>query len=152
MLCPVCGADQFESRVIAAITIARCSACGLLISRIASGKGTNYADVDDEAYLQSIGRVRRAQGDEIVAFVREHEPAGEWLDVGCGFGYLLEAARAAGFGVRGIEPDAKAAAAARTRVGNVTQGVLDETTPPADVLSTLDVLEHLDDINAFAQL
>lgn len=122
------------------------------MSAIDGGTGTNYADVDDAAYLQSIGRVRREQGEAIVAFVREHERGGEWLDVGCGFGYVLEAARAAGFRVRGLEPDAKAAKAAHERVGNVEQGVLNESTPAADILSTLDVIEHLPDLNAFAEL
>lgn len=138
--------------MIAGLTIRRCAACGLRTSTIARAGKTNYADVDDDAYLQSIGSVRRAQGEAIVAFVREHHASGEWLDVGCGFGYVLEAARAAGFHIRGIEPDAKAAQAARERVGEVEQGVLEETTTAADVLSTLDVLEHLDDINAFARL
>src|SRR5205085_9487386 len=77
---------------------------------------------------------------------------GEWLDVGCGFGYVLEAAREAGYRVRGIEPDAKAVAAARQRIADVETGVLTEETREADILSTLDVLEHLDDINAFARL
>jgi 2-polyprenyl-3-methyl-5-hydroxy-6-metoxy-1,4-benzoquinol methylase len=152
VMCPVCGGERFQSRTIAGVTIRRCVACGLRVSAIAPGHGTNYADVDGDAYLQSIGRVRGAQGEQIVAFVREHEPSGEWLDVGCGFGYVLEAARAAGFRVRGIEPDANAARAARERVREVEQGVLAETTPSADILSTLDVIEHLDDLNAFAQL
>lgn len=112
----------------------------------------NYADVDDRAYVASIGRVRRAQGEEIVSFVREHGGAGEWLDVGCGFGYVLAAARNSGFRVRGIEPDAKAAQEARERVNDVEQGFLEETMPPADVLSTLDVIEHLHDLDAFARL
>lgn len=151
-MCPVCGGERFDAKEIAGLTIRRCVDCGLYVRAIARGKGTNYADVDDDAYLQSIGRVRRAQGEEIVAFVREHHADGEWLDVGSGFGYVLEAARSAGFRVRGLEPDAKAANAARERVGSVEQGELDDATPAADVLSTLDVIEHLDDLSAFAQL
>lgn len=151
-MCPACGGERFDERVIAAVTIRRCAACGLRMSRIAAGAGTNYADVDDDAYQRSIGAVRRAQGAEIVAFARAHGASGEWLDVGCGYGYVLEAARENGFAVRGIEPDAKAAAAARERIATVEQGLLDETTPPADVLSTLDVIEHLHDLDAFTQL
>jgi hypothetical protein len=55
----------------------------------------SYAGVDDAAYLQSIGRVRQAQGAAIVALVREHVSSGDWLDVGCGFGYVLAAVREA---------------------------------------------------------
>ena len=152
-MCHVCGGERFDTRTIAAIEISRCLDCGLRTSRIGAHKRTNYADVDDRAYLESIGRVRRAQGDEIVALVRACDGAGEWLDVGCGYGYVLASARTAGFAVRGIEPNPTAASAARERLGDVVeQGLLTESTPAADVLSTLDVLEHVDDINAFAAL
>jgi SAM-dependent methyltransferase len=150
--CPVCGSELFESKVVAGLTIHRCAACGLRMRPAARRQGTSYADVDPDAYLHSIGSVRRAQGEAIVAFVREHAGSGEWLDVGCGYGYVLDAAREEGFRVRGIEPDPTAAAAARARIGDVVPGFLDETTPPADVLSTLDVIEHLDDPGAFAEL
>lgn len=150
--CVVCGGERFRAKTIADVTVQRCVTCGLRMSVIAPGPKLNYADVDDRAYLQSIGKVRRAQAEVIVAFVREHGGSGDWLDVGCGYGYVLDAARAAGFAVRGIEPDAKAAAAARERIGDVEQGVLDERTEGADVLSTLDVIEHLHDLDAFARL
>lgn len=152
MQCPVCGGERFDERVIAEVTIRRCAACGLRISRIVPGKAMSYADVDDAAYLHAIGSVRRAQGEAIVAFARAHGATGTWLDVGCGFGFVLEAARDAGFAVRGLEPDAKAARAAKERIAEIEQGMLDEATPAADVLSTLDVLEHVHDLDGFAQL
>jgi SAM-dependent methyltransferase len=152
MACAICGEERFDSAVVAEVTIRRCLGCGVRTSAIAPGRRINYADVDESAYLESIGKVRRRQAEEIVRFVREHGGDGEWLDVGCGYGYVLDAARAAGFRVRGIEPDAQAAAAARERIGNVTQGTLDESVPGAEVLSTLDVLEHLPDMNGFASL
>ncbi len=96
--------------------------------------------------------MRQTQGEEVVSFAREHGADGEWLDVGCGYGYVLDAARAAGFRVRGIEPDANAASAANARGIDVRHGHLDESTPAADVISTLDVIEHLEDLNAFAAL
>lgn len=151
-MCPVCGGETFEAMEVAGFTIRRCTTCGLRTSVIPERKQTNYGDVDSAAYLQSIGAVRRVQGEAIAKFVREHGGSGEWLDVGCGFGYVLGAARAAGFRVRGIEPDPIAASAARQRVGNVEEGFLTDATPPADVLSTLDVIEHLEDLDAFAEL
>ncbi|HET8773224.1 MAG TPA: class I SAM-dependent methyltransferase [Thermoanaerobaculia bacterium] len=147
MRCPACGGERFAAKVVAGLTIRRCATCGLRMRPAERREGTGYADVDRDAYQHAIGSVRRAQGEEIVRFVREHVPGGEWLDVGCGFGYLLEAARAAGFQARGIEPDPVAAAAAHAE-----QGLLDGSTPPADVLSTLDVIEHLDDLDGFAEL
>jgi SAM-dependent methyltransferase len=152
-MCPVCAGERFETRQVAGITIRRCRDCGMRVSAFGERRRLNYADVDERAYLQSIGSVRRAQGEAIVAFAGAHGGAGRWLDVGCGFGYVLDAARTAGFEIRGLEPDPNAVRAARERLGDaVGQGILDEATPPADVVSTLDVLEHLDDINAFAAL
>ena len=152
-MCPVCAGRRFETREVAGITIRRCRDCGMRVSAFGERSRLNYADVDERAYLQSIGSVRRAQGEAIVAFAGAHGGAGQWLDVGCGFGYVLDAARAAGFAIRGIEPDPNAVRAARERLGDVVeQGTLGEATPPADVVSTLDVLEHFDDINVFAEL
>lgn len=151
-MCPVCGGVTRAAKDVAGLTLRRCADCGLWTSEIPGGAGTNYADVDDGAYEQSIGRVRRAQAAEIVAFARAHVEGGEWLDVGCGFGFVLDAACAAGYRVRGIEPDGKAARAANDRLGCVTQGFLEEAAPACDVLSTLDVIEHLHDVDAFAQL
>lgn len=152
-MCPVCGSERFTARTLAGVAMRRCRGCGMRTASFGARKGTSYADVDPRAYLDSIARVRRVQGEEIVAFAREHVQGGEWLDVGCGFGFVLEAARAAGFVVRGLEPDATAARAAQERLGAaVEQGTLDEATPAADVVSTLDVIEHLDDVNAFAEL
>lgn len=150
--CTICGGERFRTAAISGVTVSRCDGCGVRTSSIRVGRRINYADVDDAAYLQSIGRVRRAQAEEIVRFALAHGGAGTWLDVGCGYGYVLDAARAAGFAVRGLEPDAKAAEAARARIGSVAQGTLEETTESADVLSTLDVLEHLHNRDAFARL
>jgi len=150
--CFVCDSSHFHMRTIAGVTIRRCGSCGVRAGDVARRSGINYADIDDAAYAGSIAPVRRQQAEEIVAFVCPFAPAGDWLDVGCGYGYVLDEAKAAGFRVRGIEPDAKAAAAARARLAEIEQGTLTEATPAADVLSTLDVLEHLTDPAAFARL
>jgi 2-polyprenyl-3-methyl-5-hydroxy-6-metoxy-1,4-benzoquinol methylase len=150
--CPVCASERFTVRTVAGVTIHRCRGCGLHLSPVVERKRTSYAHVDTSDYLRSIGAVRQAQGEEVVSFARKYGAAGEWLDVGCGYGYVLDAARAAGLRVRGIEPDATAASAASTRGIDVHHGLLDDSIPPADVVSTLDVLEHLDDITAFASL
>lgn len=151
-MCPVCGGERFESRTVAGVAIRRCLECGLRLGTFGERRRRNYADVDEAAYVQSIARVRRTQSARIVDLVRAHVNAGEWLDVGCGYGLVLEAARDAGFAVRGLEPNVQAAAAANASLGCVEQGLLQENTPAADVLSTLDVIEHLEDLDAFAQL
>lgn len=152
MQCPLCSNERFHTKTVTGVTIHRCRTCGLRTSPVGERRGTSYDGVDTKDYLQSIGCVRQGQGQEVVALARQYGAEGEWLDVGCGYGYVLDAARMAGFRIRGIEPDATAVNATRMRGIDVHHGRLDETTPPADIVSTLDVLEHLDDINAFAQL
>lgn len=137
---------------IAGLTLRRCTGCGLYLGVFTEPTETSYATINPKAYLDSIGLVRQTQSESIVSFVRLHHAGGDWLDVGCGYGYAVEAARAAGYSARGIEPNVVAAEIARERGVEVTHGVLSDDTPPADVVSTLDVLEHLEDINSFAQL
>lgn len=147
--CPVCEQRQLTpKRVLPNLMVLRCETCGLLISELVRLHHTGYRDIDDDAYEQSIAAVRREQASVIVAAV---EDRGEWLDIGCGYGYVLDEARRAGFTVRGVEPDAKAAAAARARLGDVILAEDDDR--PAKVISTLDVLEHIPaaELNAFAE-
>jgi 2-polyprenyl-3-methyl-5-hydroxy-6-metoxy-1,4-benzoquinol methylase len=151
-VCPVCDGDAFETTAMAGVTMHRCRTCGLRTSEIVRSARVNYGDVSERAYLESIGRVRRAQARTIVSLAHEHRSGGEWLDVGCGYGFVLDAASERGFEVRGLEPDSVAATAARSRIPTVQQGLLTEETPAADIISTLDVIEHLDDVNAFARL
>lgn len=128
-----------------------CAGCGLRISEIArSGPpAPGYERVNERAYEQAIGRVRQDQARMVVSFVRRHAPPGDcWLDVGCGYGYLLREARQAGFQVAGWEPDPRAAAEARKILGDgvVREGVMDRNSAPdsaAAAISTLDVLEHV---------
>ena len=151
-MCPVCDGVRFTTSSAGGLNVGRCLECGLLTSNFSGEKRTSYATIDTAAYVQSIGLVRRAQSKTIVDAVRAYGASGEWLDVGCGYGHVLEEARAAGYAVRGIEPNESAAAAARQRIAEVEHGFLTESTPAADVVSTLDLLEHLDDIDAFAAL
>ena len=147
MICPACGAAGRRVRpVLAALTVVTCTGCGFLRSEIRENGAISYAEVDDAAYEAAIGTLRRRQVIDVLRFAMPHARRGEWLDVGCGPGYLLTEARGAGFGIRGIEPDAKAAALARTRLGEdvVRHDTFREAEyASADVVSTLDVLEHV---------
>lgn len=143
--CPACGGDRFtREQVLPDLGVLTCTTCGLLLSDIATAQSIGYADVDAEAYRQSIGVVRERQAAEILHFVRPHVPSGDWLDAGCGFGYLLREAKKAGYGVAGLEPDPNAVQAALALVGDVVrQGTMNDVQDSADVISTLDVLEHV---------
>jgi 2-polyprenyl-3-methyl-5-hydroxy-6-metoxy-1,4-benzoquinol methylase len=147
--CPVCGAtDLRETRVLDDLDVAVCRVCTLRVAHHHRERRTDaeYARVDPERYRNSIGRVREAQAQTIVERVRRFVANGVWLDVGAGFGYAVREAQRAGFDAHGVEPDADAAAAAGVTHGTLRDGSVER----ADVISTLDVLEHMSDLAAFA--
>lgn len=161
--CPACGGRRFRDRdVLPGLTTRTCAACGLILSTIErTGEAVSeFALVDEESYLRSVGEVRRRQAAQILSLLQPHvTPGTRVLDVGCSFGFFLLEARLAGFDVHGIEPDPQAFEAARAALGDgiVRPGLLThETAAPgsADVLCTLDVIEHIppEDHAAFARL
>jgi 2-polyprenyl-3-methyl-5-hydroxy-6-metoxy-1,4-benzoquinol methylase len=150
--CPGCGGTRFAARRVAdGLSTFTCQSCGLILSSMSRRKPKmgQYANVDLRAYLSSVGALRQEQSSAILSFLRPHtRPAARVLDVGCGFGSFLIQARDAGYEVAGIEPDADACAGACKILGEgtVRQGTLHEVRPPAgsaDVVATLDVLEHV---------
>jgi 2-polyprenyl-3-methyl-5-hydroxy-6-metoxy-1,4-benzoquinol methylase len=104
-----------------------------------------------------VGAVRRRQAREILPLIRSRVDEGsDLLHVGCSFGFFLAEARRAGFQVHGIEPDRQAAARANELLGGdvVELGSFSAETArsrSADVISMLDVLEHIppDELGGF---
>ena len=161
--CPACGGDAFvEGRVADGLRTETCRSCGLILGSTTRRKPklAQYSNVDLRAYLRSVGALRREQSSEILAFLRPHVQRGaRVLDVGCGFGSFLLRAREEGYSVAGIEPDPHACAGACNALGEgvVKLGTLQQVMPlagSADVVATLDVLEHVapEDHPAFARL
>jgi 2-polyprenyl-3-methyl-5-hydroxy-6-metoxy-1,4-benzoquinol methylase len=161
--CPACGGRSFRDRhVLPGLATHGCQACGLIQSTIERTRDpvSEFALVDETAYLASMGAVRRSQAREILSLLRRLVPNGaRLLDVGCSFGFFLLEARRAGFDVRGIEPDRQALERASAALGPdvVRHGLFSaDTAEPgtADVICTLDVIEHIppDEHEAFARL
>ena len=150
--CPACGGTDFADRRIDDFLYTHtCASCGLILSSMRRRKPKlgQYANVDLRAYLTSVGALRHEQSSEILAFLAPHvRPGARVLDVGCGFGSLLLRAKEAGYAVAGIEPDEHASALACDALGSdvVKCGTLQQVPLPAgsaDVVATLDVLEHV---------
>lgn len=71
-----------------------------------------------------------------------------WMDVGCGFGYLLDVAFDGGFAVSGLEFNRHAVEYVRSKYTyDVREGTIADMPPGAryHVISLLDVIEHLRD-------
>lgn len=156
--CDLCGG---EGREVVAATDGvwrhvACAPCGLVwVDPLPAGlAGLNseiYGGVarpsreDDEERGEARGRRVAREVAELGAGLRSTSP--RLLDVGCGDGALLAAARAAGWDVAGVELEGDRAAEAAARgVGPVHHGpleTLDPALPPFDVVRLHHVVEHV---------
>jgi 2-polyprenyl-3-methyl-5-hydroxy-6-metoxy-1,4-benzoquinol methylase len=79
-------------------------------------------------------------------------PSVSWLDVGAGYGEVIEAVRSLAPRdslVRGLEPMHPKAQSARLRGLDIEEAYLSPEHGPFDVVSTVDVFSHIPDFNAF---
>lgn len=127
----------------------RCPACDLIYK---AGRGSYYETVS--AYPQkrpngySSDRIQRGRDKlfgHILSVVEGVRNTGRLLDVGCGHGRFLVAARGRGWQVEGIEPSTHAAKIARRQNGlAIYNGTLQEYSGdnPFDVITLINVLDH----------
>jgi 2-polyprenyl-3-methyl-5-hydroxy-6-metoxy-1,4-benzoquinol methylase len=153
--CILCGsADPAETLYEVPATVLRCRSCGLVFAGPAQGdgdydgyaeayfRGGVYADylMDREAMLRNA--VRRLQ------YIERFVSRGRLLDAGCATGTFLEAARARGWVVRGLDVSEYATERAR-QVAKLDVDTGSITSPPAhlprfEAVTMWDTIEHLE--------
>jgi 2-polyprenyl-3-methyl-5-hydroxy-6-metoxy-1,4-benzoquinol methylase len=155
-ICWACGSPAYPDSDYAAAHLYRCSSCGFLFSGERSVEELRdlydaeyfYEFLGHGAYEQDAAQ-RRYEANLRVELVRRYADGGRLLEIGAASGYFLEAARAAGFSVSGIEPVAEVAEHAREQLGlDVVIGFLEDIQldPQSfDVVCAWHVLEHLRD-------
>ncbi len=153
--CRLCGADDYRRLVTKlGYDVVRCCRCGLVFvwpQPTPEDLEAVYASGAYHAEMDEAERRRWAERrlDEIERLV---PPSGRLLDVGCSRGYLLEAARARGWQVVGVELNPRSVELARSRGLEVHCGQLaDAPLAPEsfDVVTAFDVIEHLRSPRAF---
>ena len=136
------------------LTIIRCDACtaenGVIDSDPRSaGRLDHFRTVSHEHYERSVRATREASYDPLLNRVKRLTGSrGRWLDVGCSFGWLLARLRCHGIEGFGVEPSLSAVESARQFGLRVTQGIFPDVVgegAPYNVISFMDVLEHLPD-------
>jgi 2-polyprenyl-3-methyl-5-hydroxy-6-metoxy-1,4-benzoquinol methylase len=164
LACPSCASSAYEEVTVGDHRLRRCGVCSLVyapeygdpeaiyVDGYMKGNGTFGLDITNpvfQEYLRSVG-MRRVDMIEKVS-----GKPGTLLDVGCGSGELLEAARDRGWDVVGVEVVEESVEAARSRGLEIRHGLLQESGLPErhyDVVSAFHVLEHMSEGTEFLKL
>jgi SAM-dependent methyltransferase len=166
-VCPGCGSDAAsEFQFGAEHTLRRCEACDLVYAPEYGDPDEIYVegylmgttdfglDVSDPYFQEYLTHVARLRMEVIERAIGGHGRS--LLDVGCGTGEVLAAARDRGWTVQGVDPVAESAEVARSQRGlDVRTSLLEESGLPErsyDVVSAFHVLEHMNDGAGFLRL
>jgi SAM-dependent methyltransferase len=175
MNCPVCNNDNFalyrevhsslsavpeglDRGTTVHVTIERCSTCGLYRTNHLSDDrdAQELYESDSLSHDASSSKVKAAgarstsSSDELRLL--STQPPATLLDIGCGAGQFLLRASSLGYNAQGIDPDPKSVAFVANELHlPARQGSIDVLSPNErfDVITTLGVLEHIDDPVAF---
>jgi SAM-dependent methyltransferase len=148
--CPACGGPlkaRLESWLLC------CSACGLWRSTLGSEDRLQESRALDESLrVSGLASLRDENYRRTLDVLRRLGPleGKRLLDVGCAYGWFLQAARAAGMVPAGLEPDPEIAAEAAREGLPVWVGYFPSAVPPGeafDVIIFSDVLEHIYDLD-----
>jgi SAM-dependent methyltransferase len=167
--CPYCGgADAAHWAQEIGFNAVRCRGCALiyvnprpslaLISQAvrtgAHGAEAGGLKVVSRRNDYKVGRYRRILGRLFEDVWQRGQPV-SWVDVGAGYGEVVEAVAAlapAGSSVEGREPMQPKAAAARARGLPVVHGYLTADHDKVDFVSVVDVFSHIPDFSSFLEL
>jgi 2-polyprenyl-3-methyl-5-hydroxy-6-metoxy-1,4-benzoquinol methylase len=137
----------------------RCSSCGGIFSNLTEQtyeRARHNAWDEASPTVSALGFYGEARARAHAEFLDHHPPAGNGrlLDVGCGLGFFLDAARRRGWEVRGIDTSPSWVQAANRRLGrDVVElgGVEQGSFPPGSfaLITAWDVIEHVFDPVSF---
>jgi 2-polyprenyl-3-methyl-5-hydroxy-6-metoxy-1,4-benzoquinol methylase len=128
--------------------IVRCKKCGFVYTNpLIKLKTDPYGGMSDYASSSSVGPERLFNFS--LNLIERYARKGKILDIGCGKGEFLSAAKTRGWEVHGLEPSLALSEFASTEYGiNVVCSSLEETQYPDgffDAVTLNMVLEHIDD-------
>ncbi len=159
--CPACDAIEKEQCfVVDGYDIKRCLVCGTMyVETLPTPEALAAIYTSDSYYELPPDSIRRivAENERRMVLIRGFKPTGRFLDIGCAHGLLLDRAKLAGYATFGVEPTSKNAEVAAAKGHNVFNGWLNDFVAKVgeqrfDVITCLDVIEHIDNPKSFMTL
>ncbi|HEU4593747.1 MAG TPA: class I SAM-dependent methyltransferase [Pyrinomonadaceae bacterium] len=150
--CPACGSESRDARGEKnGLRVSACRDCGTLYAHHREAvAGADAEAYDYDAYYHeanlSVPAFISRRLDEIFQSFAPHRKSNRLLDVGCGAGSLLEAARRAGWDAEGTEVSRPAVEHVRAEGFEVFHGELAEANYPEahfDVVTASEIIEHV---------
>jgi SAM-dependent methyltransferase len=155
--CVLCGGPLAARAVRGGLTVRECRACRLgRLDELPADAEARYRSADYFRFWpEEVSAQKRRSGDWLIARLEAARSGarGRLLEVGCASGELLEAARARGWEVAGVELCAPMVERANERLGAGTVRAVSFDAAAAapgsvDAIVFNDVLEHLPDLDA----
>jgi len=160
-LCPACdGSDCGKCFSVNEYEIKRCATCGTMFVENLPSSDELTAIYSSQGYyelpLDSIQRITD-ENRRRMKVIQSIKPNGKFLDIGCAHGLLLDHALQNRYETFGVEPSLKnAQAAARNNhivfTGSLEEFVANNNDKTFDVITCMDVIEHISDPKAFLSL
>jgi 2-polyprenyl-3-methyl-5-hydroxy-6-metoxy-1,4-benzoquinol methylase len=149
--------DEALRRQLPELKLRRCRECACLWADDARQDEATlvaaYERVSDSYFESTENDARYLQFyRSLEQLLKEHRAGGTILDVGCGDGTFLSTLSSE-WSKHGLEPSVSGARLARARKLEVACGTLEMTTEPyeVDLISALDVIEHVVDPHSFIE-
>ena len=162
--CPVCLGTRSSSFIRAnGLDLFDCGACGTVyVWPLPTLDETReiYADTSSSAttgYFAKVDKKMRRSRQRVRALRRLAPHAVRFLDVGCSGGFMVEAAREAGFVSAGLDLEPPSIAYARRHFpgGEFFCGTVEEfaaaAPEPFDIVYLSEVIEHVPDVRSFCR-
>lgn len=149
--CPVCESAFTTLKNYESNHLVKCDNCGFVFSsKIPSRIDLEQyyqSDYDRTSYFSAITKKRY---DELLDQFESYRSTNKILDLGCGYGYFLDVAKARGWEVYGVEIAKEAADICRSKGITMYHGVIENCAfevESFDVVISIEVIEHLSNPN-----
>ena len=156
--CVVCASTRRTAALdLGSWRVLRCSGCGLRTLDPEPAAEDLVEVFDDGSIYEGAFTLRSdimARHDETLAALEKRVRPGALLDVGCGPGFFLEAARARGWRATGVDPSPFSVEHVKKLGFEAHQGLLHDVDLPEasfDAVALLQVVEHLIDPRALLE-